>query len=530
MTKLKLHVSILALLAGSLGACTTHLTATPEDATTTGPSYGIPYRLPMKQFELAVTWELKQCLTEAEKKQLGLGPQDAGLGYEIEAVHTGQLVEGESIVMDYREMTNSFKTGKLDVSYWYDDETKRPLRFVKSINGTIEGKEPEALKSGIGAITNIAKTVLTLSSGGLAAAALTQDKAGIAEPDQAPPSTACTVETLKALAELKTADAQLKELAEEADSIAARLELLKVRAILGELTEDDKAEIRIRNDRSDELAERVKALSSAQAVLRRRLSYTQKFAYPATPAAPAPEDILALDREKTAKWLRTLLESGHDAALQKELNRFQITASLVPVGGDGKQLKPQPIACPTTRAGPLCPGYVYREPVAAQLTVTAPGGPHETVTLVDSVESIPQLGRMRILPLRSRWGEKNGLSAEFSIDGTPTRISYDMIEAGGPKMLAAAEDASASALDIATLIAENRLSKEEKAAEKEKAQIDALQRQIDLAEKRKKLDELKSAPAPQDPTATALTAELAILRMQKEKAELLAAMRAAEAR
>jgi len=510
---------VLLLVTGGLSGCTTNLTAMPEPSSAKGPSYGIPYRLPMKHFEIAVTWEVTKCLSGGEMEGLGLRRDAAGLAYDVKAVHKGSLVEGESIVMDYRQMTNRFKTGKLEVTYWQDEETKRPLRFVKSINGTIEGKEPEALKSGIQTVANLAKTVLTFSG---------KIPSGASPMVDAPAQpTSCTPDTIRAIQDLATADAELKTIAEEAGAITTRLELLKARAMLGELTPADKDEHASLNAKSDKLAARVTQVTAAQKLLRDRLSYSEKFTFPGQPDATSKPVVLKPNAKKVEAWLKSLLRQDLAEILSREAAELKITASLIPVGGDSTRQQAEAIACPSTSAGAICPGYVYREPVAAQLMVTAPAASGQEVKLVDRIETVPQLGRMRILPLRSRFGEKNGLVADFSIDGTPTKISYEAIEAGGPKMAAAAQDASASALELAGLIAGNRKTDEEETAAEEKAKVESLQRQIAIMENQKKLADLQAVPEAADPESTALTAEIAVLRMKKEKAELEAAIRTA---
>jgi hypothetical protein len=498
-----------------LAGCTTSLTTRPEDVSTNAYTYGTPYRLPMKQFEITTSWELIECVDRSKMPQSANGRP--GLRYKVKADYKSELVEGESFILDYQNMTNRFKTGEAVVTYWTTDD-KRPTRFVKSINSTIEGKEPEAFKSGIQTVANIGKTVLALSGGGVGVAA------GVG------PATSCTDETVADILLVKDLDGDIESIGEEAARIQARFDVLKARLALGRLSEADKREYDRLAKQTDQLTSRLAAVKGSLGTLRPRLTYSESFTFPGSPTAADWQAKFTADPKKASKWLSRLLRPEFGDSIPAEAGRLVMTAELRPIGGDGKP-GVTVADCPVVDGAKACPGFAYREPIAARLRIATPtaenGGQEEQLS--NKTESIPQYGRLRILPLRSRWGEKNGLSAEFAIDGTPTLISYKALEAGGPKMLDAANTASASVLELATKLEAAREAKDklDPVAEEEAKQLAALKRQLELAETQQKLAKLQSAP---DQAVEDLNAELAILRLQKERAEIQAAIRAAEAK
>jgi predicted nucleic acid-binding Zn-ribbon protein len=505
--------------------CTTQLTALPEPASATGPSHGIPYRLPEKQFVVTASWQLTDCLTSSEMNAQGVSTGNAGLKFKAKVDYKPELIEGQSILLDYRKLTNRFKEGELTVDYW-QDASGRQTRFIKSINSTIIGKEPEALKSGIKAVTNIGKTILTLSGPQLAGAL------GPGAP--ADKRKTCTDTTLGMIEQVAEADGELKKMATRAEEIAARFALLKSRALFDRLTPKDQKEYAALTEELDKLEDRRTKIDKSVQQLRSYLTYTEEFTYIPRMATAEPDSLLA-NEEKAVAWLRKLLDPANvpDAKLPDEAANLRILATVRPLGGDAGRTVVEPVSCGTAPAGQAlsCPGYVYREPVAARLRFDALELGERPVELANKIETIPQVGRLRILGLRSRFGEKNQLTVDQTIDGAPTKISHKALEAGGPKLAYAFEEASAAALELATLRAkqdeaEDKLEKEAaEAAEKE--ELDALKQEIELAKARDELAGLQAQPSESE---AAQAARLATLRAQKEEAELEAAIREANRR
>lgn len=507
------------MIGTSLSACTTSLTVREDTATASRAAAGIPYRLPEKSLSLEVTWTVSDCPIVA-----GLNAATQDIGFETSATLASTIIEGPSLVIDYTRMTNRFKTGSFTAEY-YVNEDKSSTRIIKSINASIKGEEPAALKSAISSITKIAKLALGLPSGAVGASpSVTKGKQ----------SSPCNDTTRENLAALKEHEKEIKAETEKAEKLSARMAVLQSRLVGGELTAADKAEAEKIFKELDTISASIDMRKDAAKTLKSRLRYSEKFDVDASGIA---DKTFVPNEAKFKKWLATLVpelnaESSINAYVQaSQLKKFEIKVSISAVPERYVAGRTTPITIErqeqeiaeedVERATRSWPGYVYRDPGNYKIVVTSATGEE----LVKQTERMPQLGKLRVLPLRSRWGEHNTLSADFAPDGLPTKVTYTTPVASGVAMFEALDDATGGALEVSDLLAAQkaaRKSEKEGAAAKALAELKV---EVDTLEQRKKLLELQNGP-PQE--IADINAELVLLRLQKERAELQAAIRNAQ--
>lgn len=470
--------------------------------------------------------------------------------------YISSIIEGpETFVIDYHRMTNRFKVGELTADF-YQDENKVPTRLLRSINATIEGREPEALKSGIQAVANVAKTVLMLS-GGIPVGAV----GGVKPPNEAG---SCRPETVKAIADLKAIDGEMEEITEQAKRLENRFTVLKTRVVFGKLGKADRQQYEQLAKDMAELVTRREGAETRAAPLRSHLTYTETFTYQPD-RDPAATEPLSADAAKAKAFLQKLVTRS-PAELNDDVKQLAITVKFQANTGEFTNTivaddKLAVMCGEKDKASQItpCGGVVYREPVLGKLLIQAKGADDKYSTISEKAEQLPQVGVFHILPLRSRWGEKNSLSVDFAPIGLPTKISYKSLEAGGAKMVETVNQATTSAFEIATGIrkqndadAAKEKTPEEKALADLKQQLEmadmqnklaalnkpqdpaeaararelaALKQEVEFADSRAKLRALTATP---DEQAAALSAELAILRLLKEKKELEADIREAQ--
>lgn len=551
----RVKVSVI-VLACAMSGCTTHLSSRLAQSTDAQPSQFPSYRLPVKKYEFKVSWRLEKCLSGVEMAQAGVPKGKPGLVFKVKPDYTSSIVEGsETFVIDYHHMTNRFKVGELTAEY-YQDENKVPTRLLRSINATIEGREPEALKSGIQAVASVAKTVLMLS-GGIPAGGTN----GVAPANEA---ASCRTETEKAITNLKAIDGEMEEITEEAKRIENRFTVLKTRVVFNKLSKTDKQQYeQLARDMAALVTRRERAETLA-APLRSLLTYTETFTY--QPARdPSVTEPLSAEVSKAKTFLKKLVTRS-DAEVDEDVKQLAITVTFKANAGEiiNTIILDDQMAVMCGERGKAsqitpCGGVVYREPILGELVIQAKGADGNYSMISDEAEQLPQVGVFHILPLRSRWGEKNSLAVDFAPIGLPTRVSYKSLEAGGTKMVESVNQAATTALEIATGIrkqndseAAKQKTPEEKALADLKQQLEladtqnklaafnklqdpgeaarardlaALKQEVEFADNRAKLRALTTTP---DEQAAALSAELAILRLLKEKKDLEADIREAQ--
>lgn len=485
------------VMLSGLAACTTSLANLPESATAGDlPASGIPYRLPATQVSVTVSWTVDKCTPAPEPEDDDEEDAKGAVEFAASGIFTTASIEGESRIIDYGQLNKPFKTGSIKVDY--HDKTM----FIKSINADIKGKEAEAVGSALKFGANVARLLI-----GLPAPAAT---GGTKEGN----STPCLDATVDMVDALKAAQGRIKAIPAEAKRIEDRIAVLRSRVAGGKLTDADEKELESLQTQSDEITTELSELKASSERLKARLTYTTSFLLPT--ASTDRTATAEANEEKLQKWLRSLLKPT--PAGEVSAKDFTAYAALQPLVAEA--------ACktPCVATDPQ-PGFVFRQPVAASLIVTVPSDPKPVIS---ETIAVAQFGRLRVLPLVSGWGENNSLSATFDVDGRPTMVEYKALAAPGVDAINVVNDGASTLLALAGEIEKQQLADETEALAKkkaeEKAELDALIQQVSLLEAQAKIDKLQQPTAPDVET---LSAELAVLRLQKEKAELEAAIRKA---
>jgi hypothetical protein len=286
---------------------------------------------------------------------------------------------------------------------------------------------------------------------------------------------------------------------------------LRGRLALGILTKNEREQLAKLQDKAKRLATKLERLKADANGYKETLSYSETFTFLPTPGRRTK--VLAGDSTKLAAWHRKLLRP--------------VAIPSLPVDLFKAESKVEPLLADTTCADDSCAvgvvnGFVFRQPAPATLKVVAKAN---SETVIDDKVAVAQFGRLRVLPLRSRWGEKNTLSASFAMDGMPTSVEYKALKAPGVDLFKAGNQAAEGYLAIRDEIQaakEERETAAKTAADaKSKAELDALKQEEAVLEAQAKLDALKKPP---NPEIEALEADIAILKLKKEQAELKAAL------
>lgn len=480
------------ILAMTSSGCTTMLSSAPEPAAYLTPTSGIPYRLPLSQFTITVSWTLTKCAS-------GLPGSDATPEFDVSATHTSAIVEGEMRTINYQKLTKPFKTGEIKAEY------HEGTLLLKSINATITGKEPEALTAALKLGLNVARIGIGLPVPG----------SGGAAPGTKGEVLLCPQTVADMITEMDRAKARVKAIPDEAQKLEDQLVVLRLRIASGTISAADRKKFNVLQKQADALAEELVTIKKVLDRIKTRLTYSEEWKLPSNSARDDKPKLYTADPTKLKKWLEAVL--GDEVANDAKPEHFNFFFSLTPVMTDA--LCPA-AGCPSVSSQP---GIVFRVPVEASLLVTATGA---AKPLISETVKVAQFGRPRVLPLRSDWGENNTLAATFAKDGLPTSISYKSTEAPGVKTFEIANDAAGGVLGLIEAGKAQRDAEEKEAAAEivadRKAQLDELTRQISMLENQVKLAKLQG---PGSPEVDALAAELAVLRLQKEKSDLEAAIK-----
>ncbi|OYQ23857.1 hypothetical protein CHU93_16830 [Sandarakinorhabdus cyanobacteriorum] len=546
--------TLLASAALLSGCSTTRLTAALDDGSG-APLPGIPYRLPTKAVVVDTTWLLDSCTIAPMK-----GSYDQiTVGFATTATIGEQLGEGERLVLDYTKMATTFKTSKIDVSYWKVGEGKaaRQTALLKSINAEIKGEEPAALEAGIKAAGSIASLALGLP------AIPGQGNAPRNAQGESLPALVCNP-TLFApiggageaghITRLKRAPARLKEITQAVADATLQLSAIRTRT-LGTLSDRDQQAFDSLNAQVEKLDRERDALTKDAALITAAFGIKRSVTHsPGAPAAgsispvtlariaPPAEKVLALISKAICN--PAVVPTAGDCAPYIEDAFEKQKTSVVAIATDltvDLNMHPPLAALPTlARNGTAAlkdaaaKGIAYREPVALRFSLDLPAlvnaDPTQVArraaeTLADATIVVPQLGTISFLPLQSGFGEKVELKAEFEPDGMPIRTAHGKIEAGGTALL---KSLQSGADTVAGLVDVSKAKADAKAKEAAGSELANLNARIELLTAQNKIATLEKAATP-DPAAADRAAELEILRFDKEKAELRRAIAKATA-
>ncbi|MDZ3833104.1 MAG: hypothetical protein U0S50_14995 [Sphingopyxis sp.] len=486
-----LAAAVLALLLTS--GCKVALTSKADPSAYAVPARGFPYRLPISQFTVTLSWTLKDCPS-------ALPTSDVSTAFDVAATYKSDVIEGETLSIDYEKLSKPFKTSDLKIEY------HEGTLILKSINATITGKEPEAIGAAIKLGLNVARIGIGLPVPGSGGAAPERPN----EILLCPPAIAAMVQ------EMDRAQMRIKRIPDEAQAIEDQLVVLRLRIASNMISPSDRKRFNALQTQADDLAEELASLKKSLDKIKTRLTYSEEWKLPETAVPDKEPKLFSANSAKLKRWLASVL--GDEVANDVKSDSFHFFHSLKPLIAQA-ECDPEH-GCPKVEGGS---GIIFRDPVQASLLVTTTGA---AKPLLSETVSVAQFGKVRMLGLESDFGESNSLSATFSKDGRLTGGSNKSIEASGVQAIDLANDAASGVLGLIEASRAKREAEEKgtdaDVAAARKAELDALTHQITMLENQVKLTKLQG---PASPDVDALNAELAVLRLQKEKSDLEAAIK-----
>ncbi len=521
--------SLMALLVGALGlqGCATNL-VTYGDMGTGMYTEGVPYRLPINKFSIDVSWQLSSCKVIDGSTQ---APTKVKVGFTQMAEISSELGEGEALIIDYRTINGPFKTGKVDIDYWTIGEGKsaRQTMLVKAINSEIEGHEEKAIQAAANAFGKAAS--LALTAGGTAIG--TAGVGGVLSTNTV--NIGCNSAITNAVEMIEANSRELKKIARKISDLTLQVALISGRTVGGKLTAADDIKLGEVQTAMDELTKQKEGLEKSTSSLKDLLTYKQSYSLAefteptdwANPVLELEKDLVPEAGKVSSLALKAVdidadwcgIEANSkicdqikaSIVSQADSSKVVVTIDAVGVGNTGftpafSRMTPNQLKATSFN------GFVYREPLPAKLKVVGNDGK----LVAELATTVPQYGRVRVLPLRSGFAQRNELSANFAENGVPIKSTYTAHKAGGVAIFQSAADILDQANTIADRMAANKLAKDERA---ENAAFEGIKDKIALITEQQKLDALTKGP---NAEVDAREAELAKLRFEVERMELLA--------
>ncbi len=562
---------LVAAMATGVVACTTHMETRPGPVAGTGGAIGVPYALPVVHHDLTVTRTLVGC-----KHARG---RITELEFDAKVQHTPRYAAGERFFVDYRKLGNWHKTSGFKLGT-YGNQT------LKSVNAEADDRSPEMIGSTVKAVLTVAQiatgpsvavsagTLLSLQTAALKSTGLDrarlsalEERLREAEAEPTPPANPCPAE----VEWMQQASDALKNDADQLLALTRKLDALVVPSLIGLATDEQKKAVA-------ELRRQILAMTEHQATLQKKYdgwAERMRFVESAT-FTPQPRPMTA--NAPLEPHTRTFAVPSEDAALRviqlKQLKGIfgktgqdtldadlltmirqaaTISATLVEVLPDktvcghawlddacGDTVDPGWKGAGANGRPTALPGIAFRNPVPATLRVCRSEDPlvclngATTALLLDTTVSVPQLGRLVILPFQNGFGANNRLEAVFREDGSLDWLAYDVKEASGENAARAFGDSADQVLawqKQRRADEEAQVAKAEAALEKSQAApLKALDDQIALLKKQQELAELEAlrtsggATVAQQQELARLQAEVARLTALKQIRELETAL------
>lgn len=513
----------------ALGACTS--LSTTADVRTTNPSRavaGIPYSLPMAQFDIEVTRSIAQCFAPLPDGKPDLNRPDVKFAIEVTA--TPRMVIGETYLIDPTELSGPTKTSSLTV-------TTHESGTLQSINASVEDRSAAIIGS-----------VARVAIGGIGLAAGIPGTGGANAATEAQPmEIRCADGTQDRLAELDADTGAVARARAALKATSDRVTFLTEQASAGRLSEE------LRTELVAKLAEQVqqtRALNSALAEMDRAKS--------------------ALSAKTRLRWPMNFFETDHNVPglMANDLGRLAGLLKLVPVAGtvantcsvvpaaSADELSRALNGCLATQFGvmlglqslePAAPRYAgtgdgempgaaidtssasegifIRPPARGRLIACRGQCANDTVFFVGEDMWIPQFGQLRLLPFRNEMFENSSLAVTLRADGSPSSIGYVQKAAQLEGVADAIEDVVVQAVAFDTLVRDDRAQRRAEAAAATAAdradQLAVLRQQIDVATLEAQLAAInRPAAAPSELDLARTQAELAAARATIAQAQL----------
>lgn len=502
-------VGFMVIVTTLHAGCTTELqsrqdgygpyTKTPEGSRV---EIGSRYTIPMLQFKLSVRRTLLQCTDEDNIA-------DIRFLTKVEAEPT--YIAGERFSIDNEKLTSWSKVSRFSLDT-YDSGV------IKSVNASAEDQTKaivgNVVKSGISLLSLVAEVPL---------GSLSQEPYEDGHPI-APPTFVCNAGSISALREIesetKILETQTEKLVILTDEVA-RLERL---ASLGALSDETKNQL---NQAQKDTAAQYKLVKKSDQSLAKwikRVSVSEEIIWP---RSPMDTELNAAPNPQSKATLLALFTKGANGYSEEQLlSTLHLKGRLAPVVNMN-----DPVKC--TKKQSLCSqnlveadegeGLLYRDPVAARLLICEVADVRNcdvngaSGVVVSSIVTVPQMGRLRLLPFRNGAFQNNELKVSFRENGSIASINYDEKVARGQEL---AQSISAG-LDQAVVYRDAKQAYEIKkdfdaklkAEAERKSILDELDAKIAVLQKTKQINEL-NAETSQNASFTDVKAETARLNAQ----------------
>jgi hypothetical protein len=531
-----LGIVALGVFAISAGGCTTSLSTEPDvyrTATPTSALKGIPYSLPMQQYDVTVTRTLTACpegIPAPAATAADPATKRKDLTFSVVAEATPLIVAGEHYLIDYSALSNMMKTTSFAIEHYEKSRT------LKSINVSADDKTDEVLKA-------VAKTALSIASIASPPNVVFGESAPPTRTLTTTPKVMCTEEAEKLLATSKAAKSDLETKTGLLTDTTAEISKL---ALLGAVSDAQKdrlfglmQEQRLRSDAVDAAR---KALAKALEDL--TITHKQRWplAFNETRAeSPLSDPMKVKLAMKLLEVRNTIVDPNKPVQDKCEGTEADVLECVVPKLATYLRLEPidgatapcdpaKPlVGCSISRTGyeardaAADAGIFVRPPIDGRLVICKEtegcDSQSEAAILRGDAMPIPQLGQLRFLPFKNEIFENNQLALHLRENGMIEKFEY--------QNKSAAQRAALAASDIGSQIEkyyDERRAEEKQAAKDARELLAAtraeeaavIQQQITLLTKEKELDSLKNP----DPNA-AVTADW-LAQAALYKAELAA--------
>ena len=497
-----MRMRFIALVVSCALAGCTSLTSVQDLKPADGAALtGVPYSLPMLQYDLAMSRSLAQCTDPIS------GKPHVKFTLSVEA--TPRYPAGETYVIDYRDLAGWTKITSLTVDF------QENSNILKSVNASAEDRSGAIIGNAVKSITGIASLI-----GGIpkpqGAANVTPTGMMVCYPGEKDRSGKTIKESAQdkldavtlAADDVKTKTGALKALTSAVDALSARL---------SNLSDADRTDLTRKLGEQQAAIKALAKSNEALAEVKAAIGYTVKTTWPrnfskideAFPAGgPGLARLASLvtwapaDNSANASDNMCNDQGRLGQCIADKLGAYATLSpnSLdVPAAASSPETKNSPAV---QVAGSTVGGLLVRPPVHGRLIVCAAtnfGCSEESPKLVFRGDdaAIPQLGTLRFLPFRNEMFQNNALTLVVTPTGQLAKVEYKNSKAQG-------EELSATVLGAVNDLRGFMDARAAKRAADDKAAHDALtaERADDLAaiqfeiDKAKKQKELVDATTP----------------------------------
>lgn len=525
----------LLLCGAALSGCTTGLVTRGDVRTTdtTTATAGLPYSLPMAQFDITITHTITQCLAPDVSGAPTTTPELI-IATSYAAVPVS--APGETFLIDPAALSGPLKTSDLTI-------TNFPTGTLQSINASVQDQTASVISAGLSATLRGISIVA-----GIPAVASPGD-AALSGTAPIPVQLICGDGTSALLANLKTATDNLKAAQSLLD--ATNTELLALAARVADETATDAQTTRMGVLRGLVTGQAAAVTRGEGALTRAKaaLSVTFTVRWPTamaerTNAATLPTDTATerfgalLDVGRAANAVTKCADSAMDAVSRGEATDSCLRARI----GVAMRLRPAVISAArsaetdeTVDSTSRAAGMFVRPPVRGHLILcrgvsACPASGVVGDNIWSSAEVwLPQMGQLRLLEYRNREFEDNSLSLTLDQSGNIVTVSYKSSDAAAAEIAQTVDGALGALGDFDTRVREANAARRERARQEviqDRADaLAAVQHDLALVQANRQLEQAQNPPDTEE--LISVQAETVLLNARAARAQAELAERAA---